>query len=78
MVLNVTVTQPKTVGWVPVLIPTAPAPPAASNLNFVAGRETIPNLVVAKVGADGKVDFHNGSAGTIQVVTDVSGWFGAD
>ena len=36
--------------------------PLASNLNFVAG-QTIPNLVVAPVGADGKVDFYNGSSG---------------
>jgi hypothetical protein len=33
---------------------------------------------VVKVGSGGQVDFYNGSAGTVQVVTDVSGWFGAN
>ena len=51
--------------------------PTDSNLNLTAG-ETIPNLVVVKVGSGGQVDSYNGSAGTVQVVTDVSGWFGAD
>src|SRR5207253_1774572 len=48
--------------------------PPVSNLNFSAG-ETIPNLVVVKVGSGGRVDFYNGSAGTVQVIADVSGWF---
>lgn len=51
--------------------------PNASNLNFTAG-ETIPNLVIAPVGADGKVDFYNGSNGTVQIIADVSGYFLAD
>ena len=35
----------------------------------------MPNLVVAPVGADGKVDLYNGSGGTVQLVADASGWF---
>jgi acid phosphatase len=35
----------------------------------------VPNLVIAPVGANGKVALYNGSAGTIQLIGDVSGWF---
>lgn len=48
--------------------------PLASNLNFIPG-QTVPNLVVAPVGSDGSVDFHNGSAGTVEVIADLSGYF---
>jgi hypothetical protein len=36
--------------------------------------QTVPNLVTAKVGANGQVTIFNG-AGTTQVVADVAGWF---
>src|SRR5258707_9130843 len=49
--------------------------PVTSNLSFTAG-ETIPNLVVVPVGADGKVDFYN-SAGTVQLIADLSGYYTA-
>lgn len=47
--------------------------PLASNLNFIDG-ETIPNLVMAGVGADGKVSIYN-DKGSVDVVADVQGWF---
>jgi len=47
--------------------------PVASNLNFGAG-QTVPNLVVVKVSADGWLDFSN-AAGTVDVVADIQGWF---
>ena len=74
VVLNVTATQPQAGGYLTVWADGTPRP-LASNLNFTAG-ETVPNLVVAPVGTDGKVDIYNGSgAGTVQVVADVSGYF---
>ena len=73
VVLNVTVTQPTTAGHI-TLYPDGTALPLAANLNFVAG-QTIPNLVVAPVGADGRVDLNNGSTGTVQLIADVSGYF---
>jgi hypothetical protein len=77
VVLNVTVTSPTAAGFITVYPgPKLAQPPTASNLNFSAG-ETIPNLVVARVGSDGKVDLFNGSAGTVHLVADVSGWFGS-
>jgi subtilisin-like proprotein convertase family protein/outer membrane biosynthesis protein TonB len=48
--------------------------PLASNLNFLAG-QTVPNLVVVKVGADGNVKVHN-AAGQVHVIFDVVGYFG--
>jgi sugar lactone lactonase YvrE len=73
VVLNVTVTQPKAPGYVTVY-PDGGNTPNTSNLNFNAG-QTIPNLVIAPVGADGKIDFYNGSTSTVQIVADDSGWF---
>jgi len=49
--------------------------PIASNLNYVAG-QTVPNLVIAKVGADGKVAIYN-HAGSAHVIFDVVGWYSA-
>ncbi len=75
VVLNVTVTQPTAGGYVTVY-PDGVSRPSASNLNFAAG-QTIPNLVIAPVGPDGKVDLYNGSGGKVQLIADVSGWFGS-
>jgi parallel beta-helix repeat protein len=73
VVLNVTVTQPGTSGFI-TAYPSGQSLPTASNLNFVAG-ETIPGLVVVRVGPDGKVELYNGSSATVQLVADVSGYY---
>jgi hypothetical protein len=72
VVLNVAVTQPTASGFLTVY-PSGSSRPTASNLNFVAG-QTVPNLVVAKVGADGKVKVFN-SSGSTHVIFDVAGWY---
>ena len=71
--LNVTVTGP-TVGGYLTVFPAAATRPNASNLNFVAG-QTIPNMVVVPVGAVGQISLFNGSAGTVNLIADVLGWF---
>jgi len=48
-------------------------PPNTSDLNFVAG-QTVPNLVVVKLGADGKIGVYN-AAGSTNVIVDVLGWY---
>jgi hypothetical protein len=48
--------------------------PAASNLNFVAG-QTVPNLAIVGIGADGNVTAYN-AAGQTHVIFDVVGYFG--
>ena len=72
MLLNVTVTSPKSSGYVTAWAG-GPAPmPIASNLNYSAG-ETIANLVSSPV-ADGEVSLFNGSGGTIDLIADVEGY----
>ena len=70
--MTVTVTQPSVGGYV-TLYPAGIARPLAANLTFVAG-ETVSNLVVVKVGANGKVSLFN-ALGTTHVVADVAGWY---
>ncbi len=72
VVLNVTVTNPGSGGYVTAW-PTGQPQPTASNLNFTAGR-TIPNLVVVPVGAGGKVTLFN-FQGATDLIADVTGWF---
>jgi len=72
VVLNVTATSPTANGFITVW-PSGTARPLSSNLNFVPG-QTVPNLVIVKVGGDGKVAIFN-SAGSTDVVADVYGWF---
>jgi hypothetical protein len=71
--LNVTVTQPASAGFVTVY-GEGSALPLTSNLNFMPG-QTVPNMVIAPVGAGGVVDLYNGSAGTIALIADVSGYY---
>jgi hypothetical protein len=73
VMMNVTVTQTKHDGYVTVY-PSGTGRPLASSLNFVAN-QTIPNLVTVKLGDDGKVVLYNGSADTLHLVADVSGYF---
>src|ERR1019366_474998 len=74
VVLNVTATSPTAASYVSVY-PDGTARPAASNLDFAAA-QTIANLVVVPVGADGKIDFYN-AAGTVQLIADLSGYYTA-
>jgi hypothetical protein len=72
VVLSVTATNPTASSYVTVYAD-GTTRPLASNLNFTAG-ETIPNLVVVPVGADGEVDFYNNS-GSVDLIADVAGYF---
>ena len=73
VVLNVTVTQPTATSFLTAW-PAGAARPLASNLNDVAG-QTVPNLVIVKVGEGGQVNLYN-HAGTAHLIADVAGWFG--
>ena len=70
-VLNVTATNTEAAGFVTVW-PCGLDRPNASNLNFAAG-QTTPNLVIAKLGAGGKVCVYSQSA--TDIVADVAGYF---
>lgn len=83
--MNVTATQPSSPGYLTVS-PAGQTLPLASNLNFVAS-QTVPNLVVVKVGHgganEGKVSIGNTAvasgpqplAGTVHVIADVVGYY---
>lgn len=72
VVLNVTGVAATQASFVTVW-PTGAQRPAASNLNVAPG-DTVPNLVVAKLGAGGRVSLFN-RFGEIDLVVDVAGWF---
>ena len=75
VVLNVTVTNPTTSGYLTVY-PHGGSRPTASNLNFVPG-QTVPNRVIVKLGGGPpptSVDIYN-LAGSTDVVVDVNGYF---
>ena len=73
VVLNVTVTAPTAAGDI-IVYGDGTARPSSSNVNFVKG-QTVPNQVIAPVGADGKVDFYNASTGSTDLIADVAGYF---
>jgi hypothetical protein len=71
--INVTATNPSEATYVSVY-PTGYANgPSSSNLNVVAG-QTLPNLVVTKVAADGTITLYNNS-GDVDLVADLQGAF---
>jgi hypothetical protein len=72
--MNVTVTQPTAPAFVTVY-PSGTPQPVASNLNVGAG-QTAANMVLARLGAGGRVDVAV-SAGSAHVIIDVVGWFGS-
>jgi subtilisin family serine protease len=70
--VNVTVVSPTASNFLTVY-PNGTARPDTSTINFVAG-QTIPNMAIVKVGADGRIAIFN-AQGSTQVVIDVVGWF---
>ena len=79
VVLNVTAVDALSSGYVTVW-PGGEARPGTSSLNFVGG-VPVANLVVAKVGANGKVSLWNADdspvMGSVNLLVDVVGWFAA-
>ncbi|MGZ4679460.1 MAG: DUF1501 domain-containing protein, partial [Ilumatobacteraceae bacterium] len=73
--LNVTVTGP-TAGSFLTVWPSGETRPFASSVNMVPG-QTVPNMVLARVGSNGMVSIFN-NTGSTDVVVDVLGCFHAD
>jgi hypothetical protein len=69
--LNVTVTEPQGNAFVTVF-PCGSPRPNASNVNYTTGL-TIPNLVIAKVGDDGKVCLY--SLAATHLIADVNAYY---
>ncbi len=72
VVLNLTVNEPESAGWIGIT-PAGQAAITTSNLNFGAG-DTVPNLVVCKIGAAGRVTVGGFTSGA-HVIGDVFGYF---
>ncbi|MEV4560675.1 right-handed parallel beta-helix repeat-containing protein [Kitasatospora sp. NPDC049285] len=72
-VLNLTVTNPAADGHV-TAYPDGGQQPTTSNVNYRAG-QTVPNLVIVPIGANGYVDLFNGGWGKADLIADVTGYF---
>ena len=72
VVLNVTATAATAAGFVTAW-PSGSDRPVVSNLNVNSPRQTIANLVIVPVGANGKVSIYSQS-GT-HLVVDITGWY---
>ncbi|MCX5612972.1 hypothetical protein OHB39_36285 [Streptomyces sp. NBC_00047] len=73
VVLNVTVTDPKSDGHLTAW-PSGTTRPDSSNLNWTTGT-TVANLVTVPVGSDGKVEIANLGWGSAHVIVDLFGYF---
>lgn len=73
VVMNVTAVSGTKSGFITVY-PSNQSRPAASNLNYVAGR-AVPNLVTVGLSGLGKVTLYNGSAGSVHLLADVAGYY---
>ncbi|MCX5295125.1 hypothetical protein OG898_01285 [Streptomyces sp. NBC_00193] len=71
--LNITVTNAATAGHV-IAYASGTKRPETSNVNFVKG-QTVPNLAIVPVGADGYVELANRSLGSVDLIADVTGYF---
>ncbi|MFI6149975.1 PKD domain-containing protein [Streptomyces sp. NPDC051109] len=71
--LNVTVTNTKSGGHVTAFAEGTNRP-TTSNLNYEPG-QTVPNLVIVPVGANGYVDLYNGGWESVDLIADVTGYF---
>jgi hypothetical protein len=72
VVMNVTVTNPSDGSYLTVS-PSGSPVPLASDLNFGPG-QTVPNLVMARLGPDGSLVIYN-NRGSTDVIVDVFGWY---
>ncbi|MDO8363848.1 MAG: DUF1501 domain-containing protein [Actinomycetota bacterium] len=71
VVVNVTAVAPTAAGYLTVW-PSGQTRPNASSVNFVSG-QAVPNLVIAKVGTNGKISVYNAN-GSTHVVVDILGY----
>jgi hypothetical protein len=73
VIVNVTATESTANSFLAVYPAGLASRPTASNLNFGPG-QTLPNLVIVKVGAEGRVNIYN-AAGQVHLILDVVGYF---
>ncbi|WP_364746877.1 sialate O-acetylesterase [Arthrobacter sp. LAR12-1-1.1] len=73
VVVNLTVTSPTSYGVITAYA-SGTNKPGTSNLNYVAG-QTVSNLAMVPLGADGRLTLTNTSSGTAHLIVDVSAYF---
>ncbi len=73
VVLNLTATNTRSNGFVTVF-PSGTSRPTVSNLNYTVGT-TRANSVTVALGSNGAINLYNGSAGSVDLIVDVSGYF---
>jgi hypothetical protein len=71
--VNLTVTEPRSEGWVAAFPANGGSRPLVSNLNFVAG-QTVANSAIVTVGPTGDMRL-SASSGDPYLIVDVAGWF---
>jgi hypothetical protein len=76
-VLNLTTTSQQNGGFLQVWGTGPTTPPGLSVDNFQANTTTADQVIVAP-GTQGAVTIYNDSAGTIQLIVDLQGWFSSD
>ena len=72
VVVNLTVTEPSTAGYIAGSA-SGSQRPATSNVNFAA-KQTTSTLAVLPVGTDGRIALYNGAPGPTQLVADIAGY----
>lgn len=70
--VNVTAITPTAAGYI-TTYPSGITRPAVSSVQFSKG-QSIADLVIAQVGADGKIVLYNGSSGSVRLLVDVQGF----
>jgi hypothetical protein len=75
VVLNVTSVNTTPAGYLTVYPHGLGSAPVASGLSWSAGETTAANLVVVELGPTGDITIYD-SAGSANVVVDVTGWYG--
>jgi hypothetical protein len=71
--MNVTAVNPTADSFLTVFPADAPQP-LASNLNYAAGQNPVPNAVTVDLSANGRISFYN-NGGTADVVADIVGYY---
>ncbi|MBT2448938.1 hypothetical protein J7F03_17925 [Streptomyces sp. ISL-43] len=71
--LNITVTSATSGGHI-IAFADGDTRPTTSNVNFAPG-QTVPNLAIVPVGANGYVDLYNGGWESVDLIADVTGYF---
>lgn len=73
VVMNMTVANPTQTGYI-TTFPVGATRPATSSVNFAQWQD-VPNLVTVKLGSGGAVNIYSMSAGQLNIIADVAGYY---